>query len=57
MEQEGAKCVELVAKDDKGLITATLLNHLQVTFLPPQLMYHVGSSYFGAVNFVDFVDY
>ena len=39
MEQEGAKCVEVVAKDDKWQITAVFARSFTGEFLPPQLVY------------------
>ena len=39
MEQEGAKRVELVAKDDKQKITAVFVASFTGDFLPPQLVY------------------
>ena len=39
MEQEGAKRVELVAKDDKRQITAVFGASFTGDFLPPQLVY------------------
>ena len=39
MEQEGAKRVELVAKDDKRQITAVFAASFTGDFLPPQLVY------------------
>lgn len=39
MEQEGAKRVELVAKDDKRQITAVFAVSFTGDFLPPQLAY------------------
>ena len=39
MEQEGAKHVELVAKDDKWQITAVYAGSFTEDFFPPQLVY------------------
>ena len=39
MEQEGAKRVEVVAKDDKRQITAVFAGSFTGDFLPPQLVY------------------
>ena len=39
MEQEGSKCVEVVAKDDKQQITAVFAASFTEEFLPPQLVY------------------
>ena len=39
MESEGAKKVEIVAKDDKCQITAVLAGSLKGDFLPPQIIY------------------
>ena len=39
MEKEGAKRIEMVAKDDKRQITAVFAGSLSGDFLPPQLIY------------------
>ena len=41
MEKQGAKRVEVVAKDDKRQITAVLAGSMSGDFLPPQLIYEV----------------
>ena len=39
MEAEGSKRVEIIAKDDKGQITAVLAGTLDGDFLPCQIIY------------------
>ena len=39
MEEEGAKRVEVIAKDDKRQITAVFCGSMTGDFLPPQLIY------------------
>jgi len=39
MDQEGARRVEVVAKDDKRQITAVFAGSSSGHFLPPQLIY------------------
>jgi len=39
MEEEGAKRVEVVAKDDKRQTTAVFASSASGDFLPPQLIY------------------
>ena len=46
MEQKGAKCVELVVKNDKRQIMAIFAASFMGDFLPPQLVYQSGVSHY-----------